>query len=159
VRVHQRYAILPLVLCSLSFFAYVGAPNADDEPPMKVPFCDLLSAPRKYDHREVATEALIQSSGHEVHVYSPKCRNTSTGDRSASIELPGEWQSTKLGKRLSKILRHDRTAKVTFEAVFQSSGGPYGSEGTRFHFVLRRLASVEELSRQEASGARKLTNS
>jgi len=160
VRLHQRYAIvLSLVLCSPCIFAYVGAPNAADDTPTKVPFCDLLSAPRKYDHREAATEASIQSSGHEVHVYSPKCRDTGTGDRSASIELPAEWLSTKLGKRLSKILRHDRTAKVTFEAVFHSSGGPYGSEGTRFHFVLRRLASVEELSRQEASGVRKLTSS
>ena len=154
----QRWKIaLLLLLCCPSLFTFVNIADADDGP-SRVPFCDLLAAPQEYDKREVATEALIQSSDHEVHVYSPNCRSTGTGDRSASIELPSGWQSTKLGKRLSNILRHDRAAKVAFEAVFQNSGGPYGPEGTRFHFVLRRLVSVDELSKREANGAKKLTN-
>jgi len=118
-----------------------------DDRPSSVSFCDLLSTPQKYDKEVVATEALIQSSYHEVHVDDSKCRSTVTDNRSASIELPAGWNSTKLGKRLSKILRHDRPAQVAFEAIFQGSGGPFGPEATRFHFVLRRLVSVEEVSK------------
>ena len=118
-----------------------------DDRPSSVLFCDLLSTPQKYDKNVVATEALIQSSDHEVHVDHSKCRSTMTENRSASIELGDGWNSTKLGKKLSKILRHHRPAQVAFEAIFQGSGGPFGPEATRFHFVLRRLVSVEEASK------------
>jgi len=97
------------------------------------------------------TQALIHSNDHEVLVYDPNCKSTSTGDRSASIELPNGQNSTKLLNRLSKILLHDRTARVTFEAAFHSSGGPYGPEGTRFHFVMQRLISVEEVPKKETN--------
>jgi hypothetical protein len=121
--------------------------------PKSVSFCDLLSYPWKYDRGIVATEALIQSSEHEVHVFGSECRSTATEDRSASIQLPNGWNSTKLGKRLSKILRHDRTARVAFEAAFYGNGGPYGPEGTRFRFVMERLISVEEVPKKETNPA------
>lgn len=117
-----------------------GSPN--------VPYCDLLSAPEAYDKKSVTTEALIQSSYHEVHVFDPKCRSTVTSDRSTSIELPKEWNSTKAGKKLSKLLRHDRTARVAFESVFYGSGGPYGPERTRFRFVMQRVLSVQEVPKK-----------
>ena len=66
-------------------------------------------------------------------------------DRSASIELPDGLESTKLGKKLSRVLRHDRSANVVFDGVFYATGGPYGPEKTRFRFVLKGLVSVQEL--------------
>lgn|GEM_PF-5232186 len=130
-------------------FSISAARRMPDNRP-SVSYCDLLSLPHQYDKKIIATEALVQSSYHEVHVYDSKCRSTVADDRSASIELPNGWNSTKLGKRLSKILRHDRMARVAFEAVFYGSGGPFGPESTRFHFVLQRLISVEEVPKQEA---------
>ena len=151
MKVRQRGTlVLFLLLCSPLLLACVSTADAEYVF-SRVPFCDLLADPQKYDNRKVVTEALIQSSDHEVHVYSSKCRSTVTDDRSASIELPSGWHSAKLGKTLSKILRHDRTARVAFEAVFHGTGGPYGPEGTRFHFVMSRLVSVEELSKREAN--------
>jgi len=121
---------------------------------LRVAFCTLIENFQEYDKTEISTEALIWSSGHEVHVKNPNCPSTSNNDRSASIELPNGWNSNKLGRRLSKILRHDGIAKVTFEGVFQSSDGPYGPEKSRFHFVLRRLVSVQEFSTHSANWAR-----
>jgi hypothetical protein len=132
------------MLC-LSVF---GARNTWAAGPRNVPYCDLLSAPETYDKNSVTTEALIQSSYHEVHVFDSKCRSTATSDRSASIELPTGWNSTKAGKKLSKLLRHDRTARVAFESVFYGSGGPYGPERTRFRFVMQRLLSAEEVPKK-----------
>jgi hypothetical protein len=115
----------------------------------QVPFCNLTADAKVYDNKIVTTEALISSSGHEVHVRDTKCPSTDTDSRSASIVLSGDWNSTKLGKKLSKILRKDHTSETAFEAVFHSSTGPYGPEGTRFQFQLLRLISVKEVSRGE----------
>jgi len=147
---HRTWMIMSLVV--LCICASRSRGELGDQP-ATVSYCDLLAVPQKHDKQIVATEALIQSSDHEVHVYDSKCRSTATDDRSASIELPNGWNSTKLGKRLSKILRHDRTARVVFEAVFYGGGGPYGPEGTRFRFVLQRLVSVEEVPKKEANSA------
>jgi hypothetical protein len=147
MRGQKRWAAIILaILCSTFVMKEISL--AQDEP-SRVAFCDLIKSNQKYDNKVVATQAFIQSSGHEVHLRSPECPSTATNDQSASLELPSGWYSTKLGKRLSKILRHDRTGKLGFEAVFQSSDGPYGPERTRFHFVLRRLISVEELSNRD----------
>jgi hypothetical protein len=129
----------------------VGAPpsrSAPGDPPSSVSLCDLLSTPQRYDNRIVATKALLQSNEHEVDVFDVDCRSTAADDLSAFIELPTSLRSTRLGERLSKILRHDRTARVEFEAAFYGSGGPYGQEKTRFRFVLHRLISVEEVPKK-----------
>ena len=136
-----------LRLAALAVFC-VGVSRSQTVPdtrPQSVSYCDLLSDPQKYDKRIVATEAQVQSSEHEVHVYDSRCRSTATDNRSAMIELPEGWNSTKLGKRLSRILRHRRIARVEFEADFYDRGGPFGPEATRFRFVLQRLASVHEV--------------
>lgn len=122
---------------------------AQDNHPL-VAFCTLVASGKEYDNKLVRTEALIQSGGHEVHVRSSECPSAAAVDRSASIEFPRGWNKTNLGKRLSAILRRDRSAKVRFEAIFESSGGPYGTEATRFHFVLRTLQSVQELADTQA---------
>ena len=137
-----------LLLCCLFLFASC---SVAEETALTVSFCDLVAAPQQYDTKAVATEALIRSSEHEVHVYSEGCKSTLGNDRSASIELPAGWSSTKLGKKLSGILRHHRAGRVGFEAVFKSSGGPFGQERTRFRFVLHRLISVEEPSKHDST--------
>jgi len=144
---HQTWLIMILLMLCICTSASRSAPG---EQATSVSYCHLLSVPQRYDKGIVATKAMIQSSEHEVHVFDLECRSTATEDRSASIELRNGWNSTKLGKKLSKILRHDRSARVAFEAVFHGSGGPYGPEKTRFRFVLQRLISVEEIQRQEA---------
>jgi hypothetical protein len=152
----RRLSAVFIILAVQSITSSIFAQNAPSEEhsPLGVAFCNLIENFQKYDKTEILTEALIWSSGHEVHVKNPNCLSTSDNDRSASIELPSGWNSNKLGKKLSNILRHDGIARVTFQAVFQRSDGPYGPEKCRFHFVLRRLVSVQGLSTHSANRAR-----
>ncbi len=143
---YQTRMIMTLLVVCIGAFPCRSAPGAR---PSSVSLCDLLSAPQRYDNRIVATKALLRSSEHEVHVFDDECRSTTTDDRSAFIELPSGLRSTKLGERLSKILRRDRTARVALEVAFYGNGGPYGQEKTRFRFVLQRLISVEEVPKRE----------
>lgn len=147
----------PVGICITILALCISASSSQSGPiikPTEVSFCDLLSAPKKYEKQIINTKALIRSNTHEVLVFDPECRSTATNDRSTSIELATESRSIKLTKRLSKILRHDRTAKVTFVAIFDDSGGQYGygMEGTRFHFFLQHLITVEEVPISEPGG-------
>jgi hypothetical protein len=143
VKDHRTWIIATFLALCFS----VSAPRSlSDNPPPSLSYCDLVSGPQKYDTKVVTTEALVQSNYHDVRAYDAKCLSTGADGGSAYVELPQGWSSTKLGKRLSKILRRDRTARVAFDAIFYASGGPYGQEGMRFRFVMRRLISVEEVS-------------
>jgi len=149
----QMWMIMTLLVLCIGVSASGSVPG---EEASSVSYCDLLSFPQRYDKGIVATRALIQSSEHEIHIFDSECKSSMTDDRSASVELPHGWTSTKLGKRLSKILRHNRTARVAFEAAFYGSGGPYGPERTRFRFVLQRLISVEEVPNKEPNRSSQL---
>lgn len=130
-----------LLVLYLDIATVQGVPN---EGIPRVSYCDLLSASQTYDKKVVTTEALVGSSFHSVAIYDLGCMSTPTDNRSASLVLPSGWNSTKLGKKLSKVLRHGRTARVAFEGIFYGSGGPYDGDGTKFRFVMQRLISVEE---------------
>jgi hypothetical protein len=117
----------------------------------RVSYCDLLSVPQTYDKKLVTTAALVGSSFHSVAVYDPKCMSTAADNRSASLEFSQGWNSTLLGKKLSKALRHGHTVQVTFEGIFYGTGGPYGGDGTKYRFIVQRLISVEEVLEKDAN--------
>lgn len=116
--------------------------------PLNVPFCDLLTGAQSYEGKTVLTTAIIGSNEHDTMVYDASCRSTSNENRSADIEFPSDWTTSNLGKKLSKILRHDDSARVTFVATFSQGAGPYGQLGAKYRFTLIRLISVEKASHQ-----------
>ena len=127
------------------FMGIVSSLSIGEDRPPTISFCDLLSAPQKYDKNVVETQAVIQSTYHEVHLSDFRCKSTKVDDHSASIELPDDLDSTKLGKKLSRVLRRNHSANIVFDGVFYGTGGPYGQEKTRFRFILKGLVSVQEL--------------
>jgi hypothetical protein len=142
---HMTIATL-VVFCLLPATGY-----AAEDSQVSIPYCDLLISPDSYDGKTIVTEAMVGSSFHSIAVYDTKCMSTAEKNRSASLELPEGWNSTRLGSRLSKLLRHKRDAVVKFEATFHSRGGAFGPEGTRFGFTLRRLFSVREAPKEGSS--------
>lgn len=116
-----------------------------DEQISNVPFCELVSAPQKYDKTVVSTQALMSPGEHSVVFYDPACMPTQQNNVSTQISFPKGWNSTKLGKKLSNLFRRDRTAIVRAEGIFYGSGGPYGPDVARFRFVPQRIAAVEEV--------------
>jgi hypothetical protein len=119
----------------------------------KVPFCEMVSAPQKYDKMVVSTEALMSPGEHSVIFYDPGCMPTQENNVGTQISFPKGWDSTKLGKKLSKLFRHDRTARVRAEGTFYGSGGPYGPDVARFRFVPQRITGVQEVSKKETQPA------
>ncbi len=120
----------------------------------KVRFCEMVSAPQKYDKKVVATEALMSPGEHSVIFYDPACKPTEQNNVGTQISFPQSWNSTKLGKKLSKLFRRGRTARVRAEGIFYGSGGPYGPDVARFRFLPQQLLSVEEV---RAGGGEKST--
>jgi hypothetical protein len=116
--------------------------------PMNVPYCDLLTGSQTYEWKSVLTTAIIGSNEHDTMVYDARCRSTSTDNRSADMEFPNDWTTSKLGKKLSTILQHHESARVNFVATFSQSAGPYGMLGARYRFTVIRLISVEKARHQ-----------
>jgi hypothetical protein len=139
-----------LVLALVSCFAV--AADAEDRI-SKVPFCEMASAPQKYDKMVVSTEALMSPGEHSVVFYDPRCMPTQENNVSTQISFPKDWDSNKMGKKLSKLFRHDHTARVRAEGTFYGSGGPYGPDVARFRFIPERLTGVQEVSKKETQPA------
>jgi hypothetical protein len=120
-----------------------------DSPASIVSFCEMVSAPEKYDRQAVSTEALMSPGEHSVIFYDPKCAPTQENNVSTQISFTQSWNSTKLGRKLSNLFRHNRTARVRTEGIFYSSGGPYGPDVARFRFVPQQITAVEAVSKGE----------
>jgi len=120
----------------------------------KVSFCELASNPNTYDGKIVNTEALVGSRFHSVDFDDPTCGFETAENRGATLVLSDDWLSTKLGRKLSKILRSGHTARVGLDGVFHGTGGPYGGDGTRFEFVMRHLLSVSEIQNKKSDSAK-----
>ena|ERR1039458_8267920 len=114
-----------------------------------VSFCEMVSDPEKYDKKVVSTVALMFPGEHSVIFYDPRCTPTQENNVSTQISFPQSWDSTKLGKKLSNLLRHGRTARVRAGGIFYGSGGPYGPDVARFRFVPQEITAVEAVSKIE----------
>ena len=58
--------------------------------------------------------------------------------------LSPDYDSSPNGKKLSKILRSRRDARVTLSGRFEGSGGPYGPDVAPFRFSVSGIMSVEK---------------
>lgn len=117
---------------------------------LKVPYCDVLSHFRVYDGKALVTTSFAGVSFHSDALFDPACMSADRENRSVDLDLPSGWNSTKLGKKLEKIFRHNQIARITFEGTFHSSKEHYGGDGARFRFTIRRLISVEKVSKKQA---------
>jgi hypothetical protein len=139
-----------LVLVAVACFASNTESHAT-----KVQFCEMVSAPQKYDKQVVSTEGLMSPGEHSVIFYDPACKPTEQNNVGTQISFPQSWNSTKLGKKLSNLFRHGRTARVRAAGVFYGSGGPFGPEVAPFRFVPQQILAVEEV--RAGGGGKKST--
>ncbi len=145
----QMSGALLVVLCAGISKAQQGGNPPSDEA-LKVPYCDVLSHFRDYDEKPLVTTSFVGVSFHSDALFDPACMSADRENRSVDLALPNGWNSSKLGKKLEKIFRHNQIARITFEGIFHSSKQQYGGDGARFRFTMRRLISVEKVSKKEA---------
>ncbi len=127
-------------------------PAKPAEEPQNISYCELFTSPQTYDGKSVRTTATVSSGEHDTAVYDPDCGSTSNENRTADMEFPSDSMASKLGKKLSNILRHHAPARITFVAIFSERDGPYGMLRVRYRFTLVRLVSVEALPRAKYWG-------
>ncbi len=139
--------VMAVIFLQLSLLVFPTFCIPAQEPP-NVPYCELLASSQTYEGKAVLTTAIIVPNEHDTMVYDASCRPTSNDNRSADMQFPSDWTTTKLGKKLSTILRHDDSAKVTFVATFSQSARQYGMLAARYRFTLIRLISVEKTPHQ-----------
>lgn len=143
-------ALLLIVFCAGISKAQQTESLPSHEAP-KVPYCDVLSHFRNYDEKVLVTTSFVGVSFHSDALFDPACMSGDRDNRSVDLDLPNGWNSTKLGKKLEKIFHHNQIARITFEGIFHSSKEHYGGDGARFRFTIRRLISVEKVSKKETT--------
>jgi hypothetical protein len=133
----------------IAIYGVVLTGNQINEPPKKASFCEMASSPQTYDKKLVETDVLLESSEHSLGAYGPACIPTEKNDTMAQAVLPSSWNSTKMGKKLESLLRHQHRAKVGVVGTFYGSGGPYGPDVAPFRLTIERLTSVEETQKAD----------
>lgn len=113
--------------------------------PKKVNFCDVVALPEEYDEKLLSTEVILQSGFHSLFLYSASCAPKDGFDVTTQAILPDGWESLPIGKKLSKIMKHGRPAKVQVVGIFRSTI-KRGLEGQRFRFMISLINSASRVS-------------
>jgi hypothetical protein len=135
----------------LGLFLPISAKGQTSVEPKKVDFCDVVASPDDYDHKLLSTEVILQSSPHSLFLYSASCPSKEGFDVTTQAFLPDGWDSLPVGKKLSKIMKHGRPAKVQLVGIFRSSVYR-GPDGQRFRFIISQIYSASKVSDGETRG-------
>jgi hypothetical protein len=121
-----------------------------DRPPV-VGFCQVVTSPAKYDKQVLSMEGILSPGEHSLVFYNASCTPKEGSDYRILAVLPPDYDSSPNGKRLSKILRRRKDARVTLSGRFESSGGPYGPDVAPFRFSVSEIMLVEESPKAASS--------
>jgi len=143
-----RFAVAPalLLIASLQF-----AVSTQTDRPAVVGFCQVVTSPAKYDKQILSIEGILSPSEHSLVFYNASCFPEEGSDNRILPVLPPNWDSSANGKKLSKILRSRRDARVTLSGRFEGSGGPYGPDVAPFRFSVSEIMSVEKSPKADSS--------
>src|SRR5689334_3037507 len=92
--------------------------------PKKINFCDVVASGARYDRQTLSVEVILWPSGHSLSAYGAACVPKEGYNITTQAMLPETWDSQPNGKKLRRILRHHRPAKVVVVGTFESDGGP-----------------------------------
>ena len=109
-----------------------------------VDFCQVVTSPAKYDKQVVSIEGILSPGEHSTIFYNAFCIPEEGFDTRILPVLPPDWSSSPKGKKLAKIFKNRKDARVTFSGRFEGSGGPYGPDVAPFRFSVSEIMSVEK---------------
>jgi hypothetical protein len=143
-----RFAVVRVLLLIASLQFAVSAQTG--RPPV-VGFCQVVTSPAKYDKQVLSMEGILSPGEHSLVFYNASCTPKEGSDNRILAVLPPDYQSGPNGKKLSKILRSRKDARVTLSGKFESTGGPYGPDVAPFRFSVSEIMSVEKSAKAAAS--------
>jgi len=136
--------LISIVLVASSSAICFATTQASDQP-IRVSFCEVISAPKTYDQKLIETRILLDQTEHALTAYDSNCK-PGQDDTQTAASLPDSWWTkSKEGKKLYSILKHNHTAEADVVATFDGAGGPYGGDLTPFRLTVQRLLSVVEI--------------
>jgi hypothetical protein len=116
---------------------------AQTDRPADVDFCKVVTSPAKYDKQVVSMEGILSLGEHSTVFYNASCFPKEGFDTRIFLMLPPDWSSSPKGKKLAKIFRNRKDARVTLSGRFEGTGGPYGPDVAPFRFSVIEIMSVE----------------
>jgi hypothetical protein len=136
-----------LVLMAAFLFAVPHDTSGQAPVRVNVLFCEMVAHPENYNAKVISTEALALPGYRSLAFYDPTCQPTEQNNVTTQMVLPDSFNSTNLGKKLSKALRREHAAKVSVVGKFYGTDGPYGPDHAKFRFVVERIDSVADVSK------------
>jgi hypothetical protein len=133
-----------LNIAAVALLVAICAKGQTSVEPKKASFCDVISSPANYDGETLSIEATLQPSFHSLSLYDAACEPKEGFDVAAEAILPDGWESLPIGKKLRRIIKHGRPAKVRLVGTFKSSGAR-GQDGQRFRFSISQIISVSKV--------------
>lgn len=127
----------------LTLFAVTWTKAQAETEPKKVDFCDVVTSPANYDGKAISIEVTLQPGLHSLFLYSAACPSKDGFDVTTQAILPDGWESLHNGKKLRKVIKHGRSAKVQLVGTFRSSVSR-GLDGQRFRFSISQINSVSK---------------
>ena len=136
-----RFAVVRAILL-IAFLQFAASAHSDG--PAVVGFCQVVTSPAKYDKQILSIEGILSPNEHSLVFYNASCTPKEGSDNRILAVLSPDYDSSPNGKKLSKILRSRRDARVTLSGRFEGSGGPYGPDVAPFRFSVSEIMSVEK---------------
>ena len=112
--------------------------------PITADLCAVIASPAEYTGKEISVEGILYPGEHSVALYSPSCKPTVDFDVTMQAVFPAAWDSWPHAKRLQRILRKQKNARVRLSCTFESGIERYGPDVARFRFAITGIASVEQ---------------
>ena len=111
--------------------------------PKKVDFCDVVASPSHYYGRTLSVEVILWPREHLLSLFGAACVPREGSNVTTEAVLPAKWESRPNGRKLRKILKRGRPAKVTVIGIFERNGQ---WDGTRFRFTISKIKAVSKYS-------------
>jgi hypothetical protein len=128
----------------LVFLAAIFAIAQSRIEPRKVDYCDVVASPANYYGQVLSVEVILWPSEHVLTQFGAACVPKQGYDVTTQTILPANVESLPNGKKLGRILKHQRPAKVEVVGIFESREQRHGLDATRFRFSITQIDSVSE---------------
>jgi hypothetical protein len=132
--------------------AAISASSESLKETRKVNFCDVVASPTEYYGQVLSVEVILWPGEHVLTLFGAACVPKEGYDVTTQAILPANVESLPNGKKLGKILKRQRPAKVEVVGIFENREQRYGLDATRFRFSISQINSVSEYAARTGGG-------
>src|SRR4029077_6627119 len=102
----------------------------------RVDFCDVVASPAEYFGQVLSVHVILWPGEHVLTLFAAACVPKEGYDVTTQAILPANMESLPNGKKLGRILKRQRPARVEVVGIFENREQRYGLDATRFRFSI-----------------------